>query len=506
MSKKGENYNKILRASYKAYCFEANNDGADMDKLRWKPSKFHVFLCDTVQRFLEEETGHPYDILLISTPPQHGKSKTITECLPSWYLGRHPEHRVIEISYSETFAQKFGRRNKEKIARLGGLFGIELSSSTRSNTEFELSNKKGGMLSRGVGSGVTGEPCNLMIIDDPIKNRQEADSEVTRNHIWDEWNNSFKTRLSAGAKVIVIQTRWHEDDLYGKLMNDPFSRSINVPLEAEKDDPLNDVLGRKPGDALCADIGKDNDWLKGFKESFLSGEIDEGGESGRRAWDALMQGHPTALEGNLFKRTWWRYYSYSDYVNRKLTFDYMVMSVDATFKDKDDNDFVAIQCWAKKGINMYLVDAVKDHLGYVDTCNAIIGMKAHYPQISGIWIEDKANGSAIIDLMRRQIPGIIGIEPQGGKYARASAITSYIEAGNVYLPRDRDFTGSFIDEMAEFPNGKHDDQCDACSQCISRLGQMRYYNGIPEPPKSLVEQFTGTADKKYGIGEKLIYV
>ena len=185
---------------YAAYCSYVHRG-------MWTPSRFHKYLCYTVQGFLEEKTGHALDILIISTPPQHGKSITITETLPSWYLGRNPTHRVIEISYNEDFAQKFGRRNRFKIKEFGEIFGIETAKSPDSNTEFELSNNIGGMISRGVLSGVTGNPANLMIIDDPIKTREEADSETTRDKIWDEWLNSFRSRLAPGAKVILIMTR-----------------------------------------------------------------------------------------------------------------------------------------------------------------------------------------------------------------------------------------------------------------------------------------------------------
>lgn len=504
--KLSKTYCSLLRSDYLAYCMEANNEGCDMsnfDSLRWKPTRFHTYLCKEVQAFLEKETGNPYDILCISVPPQHGKTLTITETLPSWWLGKHPDYRVIEASYSSPFAKKFGKRNKEKIQRLGGLFGIKIASDSKSNDTWELSNHVGGMISRGILSGITGNPGDLIIVDDPIKNREEADSETRRNKIWYEWQNSILTRTGVkdghGTKIIVIQTRWHEDDLYGRIAKqDPFTTVINLPLEAEE----NDLLGREPGESLCPEIGKDDTWLQKFKSSFLSGNIDEGGESGRRAWNALMQGHPTAAEGNLFKNEWWKYYSYSDL--NKMRMDFMVISVDATFKDKDTSDYVAIECWGKSGRNMFLIDLVRERLGFVDTVNAISGMKAHYPQVSGIWIEDKANGSAIIDLMRREMPGIVGIEPQGGKVARANAVTSYIEAGNVFLPRDRNFTGEFIDECAEFPNGKHDDMLDAMTQCISRMGMMKFYRELPYKPKGIEANFHIRKNTpKVGIGEKL---
>ena len=173
---------------------------------KWLATKFSTYVANEVQRFVEEDTGNAYDILVIETPPQHGKSTTVTESFPAWALGKHPDWRIILGSYNEETAERFARRNKEKVAAYGkSLFGIEIGAINRS-TEFELSKNTGRLISRGVMGGVTGNPANLMLIDDAIKNRQDADSDSTRKKLWDEWVNSFKSRLAAHAKVIVIGT------------------------------------------------------------------------------------------------------------------------------------------------------------------------------------------------------------------------------------------------------------------------------------------------------------
>ena len=247
----------------------------------WKRTRMAEFLAGRVQTFLEAETGHAYDILLIETPPQHGKSMTVTESVPSWYLGKHPEARIIMASYNEGFAERFLRRNKEKIRRFGkNLFGIEIGSVDRA-TELELSNGMGRIISRGLLSGITGNPANLILIDDPVKNRQEADSETTRDKVWEEWQNSLKSRLAAGAKVIVIMTPWHEDDLAARILKSETNvELVRLPVEAEEHDPM----GRKPGEALCPELGKDAKWLAEFKRSYLSDA-----QGGARAWMALYQ-------------------------------------------------------------------------------------------------------------------------------------------------------------------------------------------------------------------------
>lgn len=439
-------YLALVQANYRAYCYHIHGG-------RWIPGKAVSYLCDRVQEFLRRDRGAAYEVLILSVPPQHGKSMTITETLPSWYLGRNPDKRVIEISYSEDFAQLFGRRNRDKIQRAGDIFGVALSRSTSSATEWEIEGHAGGMISRGILSGVTGRPADLMIIDDPIKTRQEADSETIRERIWDEWESSFRTRLQAGAKVILIQTRWHEDDLAGRMIQrEPNVEVINLPCEAEENDPL----GRPVGAALAPEIGKDDRWLADFKRGFL-------GSQGSRAWTALFQGHPTSQEGNLIKREWWRYY---DTLPRLAE---VLISVDAAFKDGDDNDFVAVQAWGKTGPNMYLLDATKKHLDFPGTLREIRAVRRRWPETRIILVEDKANGSAVVQILRREIPGVIPVNPEGGKVARANAVSGAIESGNVYLPRNAPFTGDFVDECSSFPLGEHDDQVDAMTQALNRF-------------------------------------
>ena len=436
----------LLMTDYAAYCAYVHHG-------TWKATPFHKYLCMIVQNFIEADTGHAYDILVLSTPPQVGKSVTVTETLPSWLMGRNPESRIIEISYSEDFAKRFGRRNKQKIEEFGNeIFGIQIGDPN-TNLDFELKGHRGGMISRGALSGVTGKSADYMIIDDPVKNREEADSETQRDKLWDEWQNSYKTRFQAHTKVILIMTRWHEDDLAGRIIaNEENVTVVNIPLEAEENDPL----GRKVGDAICPEIGKDNDWLKDFKKGFMSKE-------GSRAWNALFQGHPTGLEGNLFKREWWQYYDELPEIS------YWCMSVDAAFKDGEDNDFVAIQVWGKTRANMYLVDRVKAHLNLPDTIREIVRLRNMYPMCKTTLIEDKANGSAIINILRKDLTGIIAVNPKGGKIARANAIVGAVESGNVFLPSNKRWVGEYIEEFAAFPNGAHDDECDSTSQALNHM-------------------------------------
>lgn len=434
---------ELMRASYASYCYFVH-------KGKWIDTKFHRFLANKVQSFVEEQTGNPYDILVLSTPPQHGKSMTVTETFPSWYEGKYPDRRCIVACYNDDFAGKFGRRNKSKIEEYGQfIFNISLSKS--SDRDIEIADKGGSIITRGIMSGITGNSGDLIIIDDPVKNRQEADSITYRERLWEEWQNSIKTRTQAGTKIIIIQTRWHEDDLAGRVIREENNVEIvNIPVEAEE----NDLLGRNIGDALCPEIGKDNKWLQEFKASY---------KGGMRAWNALFQGRPTSEEGNIFKREWWQFYDVLP-----ETIPLKVISVDATFKDNADSDYVAIEVWGKLNADFYLIDLIKRQMDFPETLKAIKAMNAKYPDRHSILIEDKANGPAIIAMLRHEIAGVIPVEPEGSKIARANAVTGIVESGNVYLPKYADFTGEFIEEHASFPNGINDDLVDSCTQFLNR--------------------------------------
>lgn len=422
----------------------------------WRRTALSVFLAETLQRFLEADTGHAYDILIVQTPPQHGKSMTVTETLPSWYLGRNPDKRVIVAGYSEDFAERFCRRNLEKLRRWGrDLFGVELGKVQRA-AEFELAGCRGRMIARGLLSGITGNPADLLIVDDPIKSRQEADSQVIRDRIWEEWQNSLKSRFAAGAKVIVIMTPWHEDDLSARILKSELhAQLLRLPVEAERHDPL----GRKPGEPLCPELGKDAQWLRDFKRSYLDDP-----KGGARAWTALYQCAPRVECGNLIRRAWWKRYD----PGRPPRFGTQVISVDAAFKGDERNDFVAITVWGKAGQDYYLLDCVNRHLDFPGTLQMVRAVSRNYPQARAVLIEDKANGSAVIQTLQKEL-FCIPVNPRGGKVARVHAVSPMIEAGHVFVPERGPWVEDYLDQWTAFPTGRHDDMVDSSSQALSWL-------------------------------------
>lgn len=297
---------------------------------------------------------------------------------------------------------------------------------------------------------------NCMIIDDPIKNNEEAQSQTMRDKVWDEWETTLSTRLHKGASVIVVMTRWHEDDFVGRLLErSPYNwERIRMPAIAEDDD---DLLGREVGTSLAPELGYDEDWAELKKK-----------EVGSKTWASLYQQRPSASEGNIFNRNWWQYYE-----SLPRFFDEQVISWDLTFKDNKDNDYVVGQVWGRKGADYYLIDQVRDKMDFPTTVTAVRNLANKHPRAMAKLIEDKANGPAVIATLKREVNGIIPVNPQGSKVARAQAVTPVIESGNVFLPKHKEFSYDLIEEAAAFPNGKHDDQVDSASQALSRLANKR---------------------------------
>lgn len=438
--------NELCRRLYSEYLIKVHHG-------MYKPLQHTQYLAERLQAIADGEQKH----IIVEMPPRHSKSMTITETFPSYFIGRNPNKRVIATAYSEGLARKFGRLNRNKLVEFGNdIFNIQMANDNSTATNWSVGDNAGGMVATGIGGSITGEGADLMIIDDPIKNNAEAQSETIRNKIWDEWETTLSTRLHKGASVIVVMTRWHEDDIVGRLLErSPYDwERIRMPAIAEDED---DLLGREVGEPLSIELGFDERWAELKKQ-----------EVGSKTWNALYQQRPSASEGNIFKREWWQFYERAP---RK--FDKMIISWDLTFKGNDSNDYVVGQVWIKKGADKYLIEQIRGQMDFPETLQAVKNLARKYPQAKEILIEDKANGPAVISSIKREVSGIIPITPRGSKVARAQAITPQIESGNVFLPRNRTFVDDFIEECASFPTGAHDDIVDSLSQALDRLASER---------------------------------
>lgn len=421
-----------------------------------------------LQRIDEELTrllDTPDGRLIVSMPPQEGKSQRCSRWFPLWALERDHDLRVAIVSYELSVARRWGRSIRDDITMHPEL-GMYVRTDVAAQHEWQIEGHQGGVYSAGVGGALTGRPVDLMVIDDPVKDREQADSAVYRQKVWDWWTDVGSTRLAPGAPVVLILTRWHEDDLAGRIStaeDGVLWRTLNIPAEAE---PANDPLGREPGEFLASARGRSREQWEAIKVRV-----------GSRTWNALYQGRPAPIEGGMFGRDSWQTYSTPMWTDAEdgsrvvLGIEELIQSWDMTFKDTAGADYVVGQVWGRQGAEVYLLDQVRGRWTFTRTCDEVRRLTARWPQATVKLVEDKANGSAVIDALHRTVPGLIPVNPEGGKIARAQAISPLVEARNTYLPAPHmaPWVADFVEEAATFPNGVHDDQVDAMSQGLARM-------------------------------------
>ncbi len=448
------------------------------------PTTVQTPAMDLIDQALVKVAEQQVKRLVISLAPQEGKSQRVSRRFPLWMLRRNPDLRIAIASYEHGVARRWGRAIRNDIAEHPRL-GLRVRTDTAAAHEWQLAGHEGGVYCTGIGGALTGRPADLLLIDDPHKGRKEADSAVFRDAAWDWWAETCRPRLgSPTSAAVVIMTRWHEDDLAGRLIaTDPSWAVLNIPAQATHRPELGqtDPLGREPGEYLVSTRGRHLPRPVGSCENHPDMACcdwdDIRRDVGAQAWQALYQGDPSPPEGSIFKRTWWRWYEQPQWTQLDdgscvgHGFDEMVASWDMAFKDADSSDYVCGQVWGRRGAKAFLLDQVHRRMSFVDTCHAVRQLSAKWPQASAKYVEDKANGPAVINALRATVPGMIPVEPEGNKVARAFAVSPFVEAGDVWLPAPEvaPWIGGLVDEAAGFPVSAHDDRVDALTQALNRL-------------------------------------
>lgn len=435
---------------------------------------FVQHLAGVLQEFYEDMVAGRNPRLMITAPPRHGKSELTSRYFPAWVFGKRPETQIIGTSYSASLAARMNRDiqrilttpsygcvfprtclNRKNVATIAG-------SPLRNSEIFEIVGGGGAYRAAGVGGGITGMGADIALIDDPFKDFAEAHSEVRREVVWEWYRSTLYTRLSPLGGVLLVNTRWHTDDLSGRLLSltgedSDGWRCVDFPAVAEENEKY-----RKEGEAL-------------FPERYpLDKLLRIKTNLGSYLWGSLYQQRPTPAAGAVFLRKDWKFYNLLPQIEE------VVISVDCSFKDLDTSDFVAIQAWGRAGANKYLLYRVRERLGFSATVVAVRAAKALYPQSVAILIEDKANGPAVVETLRNEIAGVVPVNPEGGKVARAYAMQPEQEVGNLYLP-DPSIDSKiedFLSEASLFPSAKYDDQVDAMTQCINWMRARNASSGL----------------------------
>lgn len=450
---------------------------------------------DLINQRLVETVNTPDGRLIVSMPPQEGKSQLCSRRFPLWMLTQQPNTRIAVASYEANIASRWGRTVRDDIAQYTDRLGMSVRPDVAAQKEWQLKDAEGGMFTAGVGGAMTGRPVDLLLIDDPVKGREQADSPTIQEKTWTWWTDTALTRLAPGAPVILILTRWSENDLAGKLLADEPDvwEFLNIPAQSEVD---TDPLGREAGEFMVSARGRTTAQWEARKRS-----------SGPVTWASLYQGRPAPAEGGIFPQDWpiydqpmWterpdgsRWVPGMDRDDQEL-----IQSWDFTFKDGAKSDFVVGQVWFRVGANVYLLDMVRGRMNFNRSVQAVKDMTAKWPQAGAKFIEDKANGPAVINSLSQSIPGIIPVEPEGGKVARANAISPFTHAKNVHLPAAALLSNvqDLRDEALNFPNAAHDDTIDALTQAINQL-LLRPLTGAPQDLDELVPDTNDWAISPY---------
>ncbi|PVZ86716.1 terminase [Serratia sp. S1B] len=420
-------------------------------------SYFSETVCASLDDFLTDMMAGKRPILILGAPPQHGKSDIVSRYLPAYFFGKYPEKRVGALSYSSDLAGDMNADVQRIMAsdEYRALFPESWSGNKskdglavkRNSDGFGIPNYKGSYVCAGVGGPLTGKKVDLGIIDDPIKNAKEALSPTTKKSIWNWYVSTFKTRLSKNSGEIIMATRWATDDLSGQVIEKtPKAKVLAFPAINEQGEAL--VPELHPLDKLLETKAVLGDYF----------------------WSAMYQQSPKQAGGSIFKEEWIRYYLPKDLPTK---FDTVIHSWDMTFKDNEGTDFVVGQVWGKKGANAYLLYQTRARMSFTATLKAVKQQADMFPGGLRKLVEDKANGPAVIDSLKNTVVGLVPVEPDGSKIARAHAITAVWEAGNVYLPHKdiAPWITDFVDEITTFPVGANDDQVDGMTQALRDLYQ-----------------------------------
>ena len=432
----------------------ARRDLVEYAKLQWpnyRAAKHH----QAIARALEDVESGKCKRLMIFAPPRHGKSMITSEFFPAWYLGRNPDKYVIHATYAQELAEDFGRKIRNQMAdpMFQAIFR-ECQLSTDSASQKRLATSRGGSyFALGVGGAATGRGAHLLIIDDPVKGREEADSETYRRRLKDWYRSVAYTRLMPGGAVIIMNTRWHHDDLSGWLLKDHASEGwevLSLPAIAEENDPLD----RQPGEALWPEDYSADDLLR-IKE-----------QSGSREWSALYQQQPTPDEGSIFKLEWFRRYKTLPAAPQLI-----VHSWDTGTKDDDLNDPTSMTRWDVHPAGLYLADRFSARLQFPDLVRSVQAMAARdNPGV--ILIEDKGSGQQLLQVLQREtrLP-VVPVVPDKSKVIRAQGVSGLVESGRVYLPEFAPWLIDYEAEIAAFPNAPHDDDVDSTTQALKFLSE-----------------------------------
>lgn len=400
--------------------------------------------------------------LMVMLPPRHGKSLMCSQYLPSWYLGLYPDRRVILSSYEASFAATWGRKTRNLLDEHGWRFGIKIAESPSAADQWDIAGHEGGMMTAGAGGAITGKGCSLAICDDPHKNSEEAASQTMRDKVWDWFQSTLYTRLEPDGAIVVVQTRWHGDDLCGRLLADAATgtgeqwRVLRLPAINNDGQPL---------------------WPERFSLERLQ-QIKRA--VGDYHWESLYQQNPTPREGSFFKVGNLKFIDASEVPRDIMEVRGWDFAATANAGDYTAGPKLGLDNYGR----VYVTDLVRGQWA-TDERNSRLTLTAGLDG-TGVRIRIPEDpGAAGKDAALSQLRLLVGynarcVRVSGSKESRADPFSAQVNAGNVFVVR-ADWNRDFVEELRQFPRGKHDDIVDGCSDALSELANTVVWDYDSEP-------------------------
>lgn len=428
-----------------------------------------------IARKVRECLAKPNGRLIVNTPPQHTKSTTITHYGTLWHLSLRPQEQVGIICYQAGYAAEWGRKIRNTIRDYGHEIGLTLAADSKAVHRFSVEGG-GGVWTAGADGSITGRPAAAIFVDDPHKGYPEAHSPTMRERVWNTYQSDIRSRFKGGTSMVLVMTRFHEEDLTGKLVAEDAAgigqgwEMLRLPAIAEEREEWDLGAGetwvREEGEPL---------WPDQHPIEFLR-KIEA---SSTYIWSGTYQQRPAPPGGRIVQREWFEEDLYGKPLRWSTLpdhFDDRLVSVDCTFKGTADSDYVAIGVWGRLGPDRYLIHQIRAQMGFAETCAALNQVHERFPGIHRTLVENKANGEAVIETMRAKIPGVVPFNPgRAGKVERMHAVEGEFKGRNIRLPTAEAATfdvGAYIEEVVSFPDGKYDDQVDQSTQALLEWGAL----------------------------------
>ena len=437
---------------------------------------WHVgYLCE----HLEAVSLGQITKLIVNIYPRSLKSTIVSVCWPTWVWGplKLPEKRFMFISHEPglSYDLAISRRAIMESDEYKAAHPWVVLSTDQNEKKLVQNTRRGKFIATSTLGAATGKGGDYLVPDDFI-DPESAESDAERNRAIAAWEKKFSSRLDnpkTGA-VVAIEQRTHPRDFTAKLLEEGGFTHLVIPSDNYKKEPL---FFSFPRSGRVVEIAPGEPTFPERKPMDIV--LAQRRRMGSRTHDAQERQSPQESGGVIFKRSNWRYYDDRVALTFRIDpktgvmapwlFDEIIQSWDLAFKDTDASDFVVGQVWGRRGADRYLLDQFRDQVGVKGTMDAIAMMTNKWPKASRNLVEDKANGPAVIELMKSKVPGLIAVNPEGGKIVRARAIEPFHESGNIYIPTPRiaPWIEEFVNEAAIFPNAGdsgHDDQVDAMTQ------------------------------------------